>query len=136
MNKYWHDILVEIGIWFEVWRNRRINEELALGNEIGKPIANPEKLQPGDWFVNESWPEADERPFYVMENKPNIKVVYASRPKWPASRPYGFLYSPDPDYDLVYGSVYLGRGKRKWYWRFLPWRDLIVPFTKPRTSVL
>lgn len=134
MNKYWHDILVEIGIWFEVWRNRRINAELALGNEIGKPIKYPEKLQPGDWIVSECWPEADERPFYVMENKPNIKVVYASRAGWEVSAPHGFLYYTD--YDSVYGSMYLGRGKRKWYWWFLPWRDLIVPFTKPRTSVL
>lgn len=27
--------------------------------------------------------------------------------------------------------IYLGRGKKKWWWKLLPWRDYTCPFTKP-----
>lgn len=31
-------------------------------------------------------------------------------------------------------STYIGRGKRKWYWRWLPWRELVCPFYYPNES--
>ena len=26
---------------------------------------------------------------------------------------------------------YIGTGKLRWWWRFLPWRDLVCPVSKP-----
>jgi hypothetical protein len=30
------------------------------------------------------------------------------------------------------GFMYIGRTKAKWYWRFLPFRDVICPYYAPR----
>jgi len=29
-------------------------------------------------------------------------------------------------------ATFLGHGRPKWYWRFLPWRDLVCPYYLPQ----
>ena len=29
-------------------------------------------------------------------------------------------------------TTFLGHGRPKWYWRFLPWRDLVCPYYLPQ----
>lgn len=86
-------------------------------------ISDPRDLQPGDWIDLEFGFAV--RPMYVLEND-GAGITYGS-PNWVVS---SCEYN---EYKNMKRWRYLGRGQRRWWWRFLPWRDLVVPFSKPES---
>lgn len=30
-------------------------------------------------------------------------------------------------------AAYIGKGKRRWWWKYMPWKDLHMPFTWPKS---
>ena len=53
------------------------------------------------------------------------ETVVLGNPRWLASAVVAL------EVERVKKWAVIGKGVRKWYWRFLPWRSLICPFTKP-----
>ena len=65
--------------------------------------------------------------FYITETAgPEFRL---SKRGWCVSR--GDWFTRQRMEKSYYNPIYLGHGKLKWYWRWLPWRDLVVPFTQP-----
>ena len=31
-------------------------------------------------------------------------------------------------------AIYLGHGRRKWYWPYLPWKNTVPPFHRPNAA--
>lgn len=97
-----------------------------------------DSLVPGDWI--EMQYGYDRFDWYVLEKKPHGVMI--GKPSWMVSA--AELFTRDRLFDgcrlncdgELYESqtgppVYLGRGKKKWWWKLLPFRGLICPFTKP-----
>lgn len=88
----------------------------------------PKTLTTGTWFMMRYGGGLDR--YYVAEVAG--QWVRFSKPFWLAS--YGIWETMaelnQPRRDLVI----LGKGSRKWYWEFLPWRDLICPFYRYKPS--
>lgn len=32
----------------------------------------------------------------------------------------------------TYGPSFVGESRKRWWWRFLPWRNLVNPYPKPK----
>lgn len=80
----------------------------------------PEDVVPGDWFLVE----------YGLPLKIYVAEKYATRVRFSWSRA---LASNETylSYEELLSGEYLGRGKRRWWWRWLPIRDFLCPFTEP-----
>ena len=84
-------------------------------------IIEIEELKPGSWLIMEYG--YDQRVFYVLYVLGDSVIL--GHPSWlvrsatciPKTR--------------LKGAELLGQGRPRWWWRFLPWRDLVVPFIKP-----
>lgn len=76
-------------------------------------------LQQGDWFISDS------RVWYVILN--DGKQIVANSPSFCTEHPIYFKYNRLSEF------TYLGRGKIRWWWRLVPWRNIVVPFTRPKT---
>jgi len=64
--------------------------------------------------------------FYIWERHGD--KIFLSSPKWCVS--FGVWMTRK---EMQYRKAeYLGHGKRKWYWKFLPWRDFVTPVWGPK----
>lgn len=79
-------------------------------------------LQPGDW-IKWRWSR-----YYVQKN--SGRHIQIGDPDWSVTSNTTISYADMSD--QYYPVKYLGRGKLKWYWRFLPWRNSICPFNLPQ----
>jgi|688.fasta_scaffold1101118_2 hypothetical protein len=85
---------------------------------------NPEQLTPGAWIVMD-WC-FDAAKFLVYEaTDTHVRLV---REPWLTSSADWFSRK---DVLETRRAAYLGHGKKKWYWKFLPWRDFVKPYTQP-----
>lgn len=83
-------------------------------------------LEPGDW-VNMAYGYY-RHDFYVLRVLQD-KYVVLGKPTWCVDTTVIKSYEElNSDY---YTPIFIGKGKEKWYWRFLPWRNVIVPFKYP-----
>lgn len=95
-------------------------------------------LRPGDWIeFNYGYQRLV---FYVLRNDPLAQRIWVTRKEWLVSAATGMRYAEINGDDLAflrqYGQadyfepnpVYLGRTKKRWWWRFVPFRDLVCPF--------
>lgn len=74
------------------------------------------KYNVGDWFI---YTEAE----YCILSKYDTQILLMRRDSLVSlSRWVNVSYFESK------GPVYLGTSKKKWYWRFIPWRDLVHPF--------
>jgi hypothetical protein len=89
------------------------------------PFKIKKNLQPGDWFSAEFGFE--HKIFYVVEREGEI--VFATRRNWQVSAAQFFTL--DEIYDKREGR-YIGTGKLRWWWKFLPWRDGVVKYSYPK----
>ncbi len=88
-------------------------------------------LVPGDWI---SFVFGFTRcEFYVLENDTAAKTIRLGRICWLTDssivREYSEFYSW---YNKDNAVRYLGRGKKKWYFRYLKWLDIVHPFYRPK----
>lgn len=83
----------------------------------------PEELNSGDWIQMQYGYELVI--FYVLFN--NGSEVILCSPNWLVTAAKTISYT---HYGLS-KFVYLGAGKYRWWWRFVPWRSLVVPFSRP-----
>lgn len=81
-----------------------------------------EGLGPGVWLALDYGFER--RVFYVV--RASATGAWIASPRWLVS---SATFVPRSRLD---GAERLGRGAARWWWRFVPWRELIVPFRKPR----
>ena len=79
-------------------------------------------LTPGTWILLNS-KSIYNKPFYVISAKKD--GVFIGHPEWLVSDAIFLSWEHLMDIQLVW------RGSRRWWWRFVPWRDLLCPFTKP-----
>lgn len=84
----------------------------------------PSKLVPGDW-VN-MWFGFERHDFYVQKNFLEYEIVRMSLTTWCVDTHYDLTY--DELKDMKIQPVLIGHTKKKWWWRFIPWRQLICPF--------
>ena len=82
-------------------------------------------VRPGDWFLMD---RCEREKFYVVEVC--CRIAHLSRPGWMVND--GFWLN-EPEFKEQ-SLAYLGRGKKKWYWRFLPWRNLVCPYYYPKQN--
>ena len=87
----------------------------AIPNEL------PE-LRSGDWFELKYGDYVVQ--WYVLGV--SATSVIAGNPLWLTFSTETFSFRQ------IATAAYLGRGKPRWWWRFVPWRELIPPFSKPR----
>ena len=78
--------------------------------------------------------------FYVVRNDPMSQRLWFNTPRWLTSavesQSYAEMRQDDLNILRQYGEaerfenhpVYLGRTKKRWWWRFIPFRQLICPF--------
>ena len=57
-----------------------------------------------------------------------------SRKDWLASA--NMFISYKDLYDTKNATKFICHGKEKWYWKYLPWRDLIVKYKKVKLKVI
>lgn len=78
----------------------------------------------GDWF----YLKYGSQPllFYVL----NVTEsgVFASTPHWCVS---SRAYFPS---ETMANAQFAGVGRKRWWWGFLPFRDVVCPFTVPKGS--
>lgn len=84
-------------------------------------------LKVGDWFLMEYG--FDVHKFYIAEICGNM--VRLSKSNWLAS---SGEWLTRENMELRHAQ-YIGHGKQKWYWRWLPWRDCITPFYAPKPQI-
>ena len=82
------------------------------------------ELQPGDWF--EMRYGIDIVCCYVT-GVDDAFIRYGHL-GWSSCLEDVHLKHLEPDF-----FKYLGRGRRRWWWRLLPWRNSVCPFSKPYT---
>ena len=70
----------------------------------------------------------DRLEFYVVGSYPDTLAL--TRPCWCVSSMEYFTLTEL----LERAPTILGQGKLKWYWRFLPWRDVVAKYHKPRSN--
>jgi hypothetical protein len=81
-------------------------------------------LKPGDWInIEYGYSRKD---LYVTRSIAGL--VWVCSPEWPAFDS-GCL---DKTYFNMFPPTYLGPSKKKWYWKFLPFRILICPYKQPQ----
>lgn len=97
-----------------------------------------EVLRPGDW-IEFNWGYS-RTPRYVLRNDPENEQIWLGNTQHLVSAAYSLRYSqlrgdglkPLRDFGMASEFephvVYLGKTKRRRWWRFMPWRDLICPF--------
>lgn len=93
------------------------------------PIFDPATLKRGDW-INMQF-GFNRHDFYILNVSDSL--IYLGKPDWLVSGHQILTHA-----ELTggfYEPIHLGSGKEKWYWRFLPWRDLICPFNKPHHHI-
>lgn len=86
-----------------------------------------QQLQPGDWLLMDF---AGRSKFYVVDVIDD--EVCLTKTTWLVSS--GDWYPSKELFGPLYKARFIGTGKRKWYWRFLPWRDLVCPFYYPKIN--
>lgn len=82
-----------------------------------------EDFIPGTWFAIRYGFKL--RSFYV--EKASLGLIYAGNPNWCSDSIEIFSLEDLVDRDVKI----IGHSKRKWYWKFLPWKIIVVPFYKP-----
>ena len=80
-----------------------------------------EGLGPGTWLALDFGFEREV--FYVVQA--TKEGAYLGHPKWLVS---SATFMP---WSRLKGADIIGRGRPRWWWRFVPWRDLHVPFSRP-----
>lgn len=80
-------------------------------------------LVPGDWVLMRYGFE--HLIFYVLSV--SGKGAHLGHPEWLVSCS---IFVPAEKLDR---AELLGRGKPRWWWRFVPWRQLCLPFSPPRS---
>lgn len=99
-------------------------------------------LQPGDWInFQNGW---DRRDFYVIARSDDRILVGTTR--WLVSAAIwvteGDIYSEcdiegvvelHPLHNRIFQGppIYLGRGKKRWWYRFVSFMDTVHPYSKP-----
>jgi hypothetical protein len=121
----------------------------ALRTDMNTQVTSQNKRQqffdmlvPWDW-INFQY-GTYRRDFYVLARSENMLLVGSERylvssAFWlPLHELYSECFVPEgvflhPLHTLAFQGppIYLGRGKKKWWWNLLPWRDCSCPFTKP-----
>ncbi len=82
----------------------------------------------GDWFSIQYG--SNFHPVYVLGTHENM--VEWCKTTWCVS---DAQYVTRERFLDMYGnspSIYLGKSKERWWWRFLPWRDVVPPFARPK----
>lgn len=82
------------------------------------------ELTTGTWFFMDFG--GGRKLFYVLDILNGDVLINC--PTWSIGLYLTFTYSYLQERNI---SI-LGKGKRKWYWKFLPSRKNVVPFTKPK----
>lgn len=82
-------------------------------------------FSPGAWFLLQYG--FDFQMFYITEVVGDRARI--SKPGWCVSA--GVWLTRKQMEGPYHKAQYAGHGKPKWYWRFLPWRDVVTPFHKP-----
>lgn len=78
-------------------------------------------IKVGDWFtIRFGFSDLD---WYVLEVRG--ETVFLGQPKWLVSS------SIRMERSKVEAGEYLGPSRRRWWWRFVPFRDLVCPFCRP-----
>lgn len=94
--------------------------------QIGEVLKDATGLVPGDWVeMQYGW---DRHMFYVQEN--TARFCRLSMPTWCASSHDNM---PPESFTRPWHApvVYLGRTKKRWWWRWLVFRDIVCPYPKP-----
>lgn len=81
-------------------------------------------VRPGDWFLIKYG--IDTLTLYAAEV--HCRIIRFSSRNW-CSDAGVWIHEPELSDG---GAIYLGRGKKKWYWAFLPWRNLVCPYFYPK----
>ncbi|WP_432821831.1 hypothetical protein [Trichloromonas sp.] len=82
------------------------------------------ELQPGDHFY--MMYETDDVLFYVLANnveKGRLKITCRG---WCVDSAVVWSYSNMRPFSFV------GRGKKRWWWRVLPWRNIVAVYSPPQ----
>lgn len=88
-----------------------------------EPSVRPDALQAGDW-IDLAFGSTS-RLYYVLAN--NGGLVRIGREEW-------LVRDADPYTHaelLEKGYRWMGRGKLRWWWKLLPWRQCFCPMSKP-----
>lgn len=86
-----------------------------------------EELKVGDWVLLEFG--GTMRPFYVHGLTRDF--VMFGRSSWLVSD-YEAVSKADLQYNRKIDII--GHSKKKWYWRFLPWRNCVCPYYAPEIN--
>lgn len=86
-------------------------------------VGSSGELGPGDWIALEYG--FDKSVFYVLRITEDGGAFLGS-PQWLVS---SSIFLPKKQ---IAGAEKLGRGRPRWWWWFVPWRDCCVPFSRPR----
>lgn len=82
-------------------------------------IKDKSLLKVGSWIMMEyGFKNRDFYVYSVIED-----YVELGRKNWLVSDAEYFELN-----DVLRNATYLGEGKMKWYWKFLPFRDVLCPF--------
>ena len=87
---------------------------------VGSPVLS-EGLGPGDWLT--LLYGSEERVFYVL--RVNERGAWVGHPGWLVR---SAIFLP---HERLRSAERLGRGLPRWWWRFVPWRQACLPFSKP-----
>lgn len=79
-------------------------------------------LVPGTWILLSPGLISD-KPFYVLSVQDG--GVFIGHTGWLVSDAVFVTW------DYLKNITVIGRGHRRWWWRFIPWRQLVSPFSKP-----
>ena len=83
------------------------------------------KLRPGSWILMEYGYDYDE--YYIAENI-NDEMFLVGSTRWLVSSSKWMKWS-----DMEERHIFLlGHGTKRWWWKWLPFRDLICPYSKPK----
>lgn len=82
--------------------------------------------EPGTWIFMRYGTEFSK--FYVQERIGDILLI--SRKAWLVSSHVSVTIEETKNGHHK-GQV-IGKGKNRWFWRFLPWRDLVCPYSDPK----
>lgn len=81
-------------------------------------------LEKGDWIYIEYGYSF--KLFYVMNNDIDRELININSSSWLVNSFEIKLYKDIKQF------IYLGKTKLKWYWKYLPWRDIICPYKRPK----
>jgi hypothetical protein len=98
--------------------------------KITTPPLNPSRLKEGDWI--ETVICGEKTLFYVTKNTEYSLTLGCL--SWLASSTSEVLYSEFISSEYLSNARYIGHSKKRWYWKLLPGRDRICPYTRPKKS--